>query len=181
MERGVCYDQLNNGVVLYKDTPDSLVYFVSGSTSGLADIYYGQLSGSSVTLLPTAEQIKTLFSTRSGTVGGYATPKTYSFHYSANECIFFCWPDLPSGSTYGNRAMNLMRRTSGANVLSTNANSVYKYRQLLPPTNIILPDSSPALIYYARVTIDGVVYRVVKSGAYYSYYDDVNVYSINDW
>jgi hypothetical protein len=177
----VVYDKNKGGEIMYKSTPDSLVQFISGTTiAPLADIYYGQISGGSTTLLPTSYQIKTLFSTSDGYVGGYSTPKTYTFHYSTNECIFFCWPDVPSGSTYGNRALNLVRRTSGTNVLGTNANSVYKYRQLLPPTVAISPDGSPATIYYAKVTIDGIVYRVWKSSAYYTYYDNINVYSIND-
>ena len=148
------------------------------TTSLFADIYYGKVAGGT-TFMPTAAYIKANFNTASGEVGGlYPNPKQYTFNTNLGEYAYFVWKDLPSGSTQGIRAINLVRNVSGTKI-SPISNSVYKYQQLSPSVTIVPPESVPQTQYYGKIELfPGIWYRVFKSGNFYSSSSVVNVYSI---
>jgi len=139
-------------------------------------IYYGKVSGGT-TFMPTAAYIKANFSQAFGEVGGpYPNPKQYSFNLNVGEYVYFVWKDLPSGSTYGYRAINIVRNDALARIAPI-YNSVYKYSQTSPSATPVPPDSTQPQIF-GKINIDGIIYRVFKSAGFYAINSIVNVYSI---
>jgi len=140
--------------------------FIYTESPIVPDIYYGKVAGGT-TFMPTASYIKSNFNTSSGEVGGpYPTPKQYNFNTTPGQYVYFVYKDLPSGSTYGNRAINLVRVPGGTGLsqVSPVGNSVYKYQQQYPPTTQIPDASSAQSQSYGKINIDGIIYRVWKSG-----------------
>ena len=141
--------------------------FIYTESPIVPDIYYGKVATGG-SFMPTAAYIKANFSQASGEVGGpYPTPKQYKFNTTPGLYVYFVYKDLPSGSTYGNRAINAVRVPGGtgtSQVAGYGVGSVYKYKQTDPPTTQ-LPDASTFFVqYYGKIDIDGVIYRVWKSG-----------------
>lgn len=155
--------------------------FIYTEETPTVDIYYGKVSGGTSNFIPTAEYIKANFNTASGDVGGsYPNPKQYNFNTLNGYYVYFVFKDLPSGSTYGSRAINAVRipgETGYNQVSGYGGGPVYKYKQLEPPTTQ-LPDASTAfVVYYGKINIDGIIYRVWKSGLY-NVQPILNVYNI---
>ena len=151
--------------------------FIYTETPSTPDIYYGKVAGGTI-FMPTAAYIKANFNTASGEVGGlYPNPKQYTFNLNVGEYVYFVWKDLPSGSTYGYRAINLVRNVAGTRLSPMYNATVYKYKQDLPSVTPVPPDAAQQQ-YYGKIDIDGITYRVFKSGGVYSVNSIVNVYSI---
>ena len=167
MERGVCYDQLNNGVVLYKDTPDSLVYFVSGSTAPTEEtIYWGKATGGTMNQgLLTTYLANGQFSSATGSIGNLAG-KDYVMASTAPIAmyLFFCIPWDPSGSTSGNRVIDNVK--IGSNLLVWSNGGSYTNNQKCTgggSATSACPASSDTTISFAKVTLNGMSYRVYRS------------------
>lgn len=178
MPRGVEFDI--TGKILRSHHSEDLnqVYFRPEDPIILADIYYGKVSGGT-SYMPTASYILANFNTASGNVGGpYPTPKQYTLYNGIfGEYVYFCWKDLPSGLTYGYRAINLVRNVAGTKISPYGSNP-YNNQQLLPTTTVVPPETLPQSENYGKINIGGVVYRIWKSGGAYNTNSIINVYSI---
>ena len=184
MSKGVHFSGID-GQILRSPFSSSIdqVYFNPEEQVVLADIYYGKSPAATPTFIPTESYILANFSTVSGDVGGSVgppqTPNVYTFPVTSNQYAFIIWKDLPSGSTYGSRAMNLVRRKSDKVKVSGTYNvGVYNNLQNYPPVTVVSPETIAQPQYYAKLTIGGVVYRVWKSGSPYSNASDLEVFNI---
>jgi hypothetical protein len=154
--------------------------FIYTESPLIPDIYYGKVTGAT-SFMPTAAYIKANFNTSSGEVGGlWPNPKQYNFNTLNGQYVYFIHKDDPSGSTQGSRAINAVRVPNGtgySQVSCYGGGPVYKFPQSYPPTNQ-LPDAAVAfVVYYGKILIDGIWYRVWKSGNY-DINPILNVYSI---
>jgi hypothetical protein len=176
MSRGVLFDP-SNGEILRSPLIPALNRILFNPEESPSDIiYYGKVSGGT-TWMPTSSYIKSNFSTTTGNVGGaYPSPKQYIFDANLGKHIYLIWPDLPSGSTYGYRAINLVRNTTSEgspSQVDPIYNIVYQYTQIDPLTTAVSPYILAQTQTYGKIDIDGIIYRVWKSANTNS---DINVY-----
>jgi hypothetical protein len=128
----------------------------------------------------TGDQVLSTLSADTGYAGGfYPAPRSYNVP-TGNTFVYFAIPDSPSGSTYGYRAINLLR-TSNGSVISTAHESIYYHRQTSPLTTDVPPTASRQEIYYGLIDIYGTVYRLYRTNGHWgSTIYTLNVYSIDE-
>jgi len=153
MEKGVVYNELNGGEILYKDTSDHLVYFVSGSTAPVEEIiYWGKYATKTIT-----ESI--ILNNLTQAVGPVGLPsgRTYTFPDSTSKFLYWCIPLYPTGSTSGVRVIEQVRIVTPDGYLSLQDATPYTNVQANPsPLQI-------QTIKYAIINVNGVPYRVYRS------------------
>lgn len=167
MVRGVYYDILNGGRVLYKDSDDHLIAFFSGVTEEI--IYWGKATGTTLT----ESRIKNELTREVGPVG-LPSGKTYVFPNTTTAKFFYwCIPLNPTGVGSGARVIDYVKNPDSTTLTGMAGTGTYSNLQ----TN---PSPSIQAIRYAIVSVDGVQYRVYRSANTYgtSTFNTQKVYSI---